>query len=52
MKGMVIVECETLYREIYFMSQEELDRKDFSEAEIVLIEACDIPTVISVSEEE
>lgn len=42
---MLIVECETLYREVYYMTQEQLDAGAFDEAALVVAEALETPDV-------
>lgn len=44
------VETETLYREVYWMTQEQFDNKAFDEAEVIITEAIDIPTIVSSKE--
>ena len=48
----LLVECETRYREVYSMTQEQYDNKEFEDAEVVMLEAIDIPTIISKKEFE
>ena len=36
---MIVVECETLYREVYYMTPEQFANKAFDEAEVGIIEA-------------